>query len=364
MRPTWCDIDLDAVRHNVGVLDALAGEAALCAVVKADGYRHGAVPVARAAVEAGASWLAVALVEEAAELRAAGLDAPILVLSEPQAGDMPGVAELGGVRPTVYSEAGIDAFAAAAPGASVHLKVDTGMHRVGATPADATDLARRALGAGLVLEGVFTHFAVADAPADPFTGVQIGRFDAVLAELAEHGVHPELVHLANTAGLITSPGARRSLVRAGIGIYGVSPSPELAAACAGLGLRPAARLRSEVRHVHVVEAGEGVSYGRRWRAGEPTRLATVPIGYADGITRAWWDGGSVLVGGRRRPIRGVVTMDQLGVEVDGDVAIGDEVVLLGSQGDESISAEEVAASLDTITYEVLVSLGARVPRRH
>jgi alanine racemase len=364
MRPTWCDIDLDAVRHNVGVLDALAGEAALCAVVKADGYRHGAVPVARAAVEAGASWLAVALVEEAAELRAAGLDAPILVLSEPQAGDMPGVAELGGVRPTVYSEAGIDAFAAAAPGASVHLKVDTGMHRVGAAPADATDLARRALGAGLVLEGVFTHFAVADAPADPFTGVQIGRFDAVLAELAEHGVHPELVHLANTAGLITSPGARRSLVRAGIGIYGVSPSPELAAACAGLGLRPAARLRSEVRHVHVVEAGEGVSYGRRWRAGEPTRLATVPIGYADGITRAWWDGGSVLVGGRRRPIRGVVTMDQLVVEVDRDVAIGDEVVLLGSQGDESISAEEVAASLDTITYEVLVSLGARVPRRH
>jgi len=364
MRSTWCDIDLDAIRHNVGVLDALAGEAALCAVVKADGYRHGAVPVARAAVEAGASWLAVALVEEAAELRAAGLDAPILVLSEPQAGDMPGVAELGGVRPTVYSEAGIDAFAAAAPGASVHLKVDTGMHRVGAAPADATDLARRALGAGLVLEGVFTHFAVADAPADPFTGVQIGRFDAVLAELAEHGVHPELVHLANTAGLITSPGARRSLVRAGIGIYGVSPSPELAAACAGLGLRPAARLRSEVRHVHVVEAGEGVSYGRRWRAGEPTRLATVPIGYADGITRAWWDGGSVLVGGRRRPIRGVVTMDQLVVEVDGDVAIGDEVVLLGSQGDESISAEEVAASLDTITYEVLVSLGARVPRRH
>ena len=364
MRSTWCDIDLDAVRHNVGVLDALAGEAALCAVVKADGYRHGAVPVARAAVEAGASWLAVALVEEAAELRAAGLDAPILVLSEPQAGDMPGVAELGGVRPTVYSEAGIDAFAAAAPGASVHLKVDTGMHRVGAAPADATDLARRALGAGLVLEGVFTHFAVADAPADPFTDVQIGRFDAVLAELAEHGVHPELVHLANTAGLITSPGARRSLVRAGIGIYGVSPSPELAAACAGLGLRPAARLRSEVRHVHVVEAGEGVSYGRRWRAGEPTRLATVPIGYADGITRAWWDGGSVLVGGRRRPIRGVVTMDQLVVEVDGDVAIGDEVVLLGSQGDESISAEEVAASLDTITYEVLVSLGARVPRRH
>ena len=238
------------------------------------------------------------------------------------------------------------------------------MPRVGAAPADATDLARRALGAGLVLEGVFTHFAVADAPADPFTGVQIGRFDAVLAELAEHGVHPELVHLANTAGLITSPGARRSLVRAGIGIYGVSPSPELAAACAGLGLRPAARLRSEVRHVHVVEAGEGVSYGRRWRAGEPTRLATVPIGYADGITRAWWDGGSVLVGGRRRPIRGVVTMDQLVVEVDGDVAIGDEVVLLGSQGDESISAEEVAASLDTITYEVLVSLGARVPRRH
>ena len=364
MRPTWCDIDLDAIRHNVGVLGALAGEAALCAVVKADAYRHGAVPVARAVVEAGAPWLAVALVEEAAELRAAGLDVPILVLSEPSPGDMAVVAELGGVRPTVYSEAGIDAFAGAAPGAPVHLKVDTGMHRVGAAPVDATDLARRALGAGLVLEGVFTHFAVADAPADPFTGVQVGRFDTVLAELAELGIHPELVHLANTAGLITSPESRRSLVRAGIGIYGVAPSPGLASACADLGLRPAARLRSEVRHVHVVEVGEGVSYGRRWRAGEPTHLATVPIGYADGINRAWWEGGSVLVGGRRRPIRGVVTMDQLVVEVDDDVMVGDEVVLLGGQGDESISAEEVAASLGTITYEVLVSLGARVPRRY
>lgn len=364
MRPTWCDIDLDAIRHNVGVLRGVAGEAAFCAVVKADAYRHGAVPVAMAALEAGATWLAVALVEEAAELRAAGIDAPILVLSELQPDEMAEVAALGGVRPTVYTGPGIDAFAAAAPGAPVHLKVDTGMHRVGATPAAATGLARRVLDGGLVLEGVFTHFAVADSPADPFTGDQVERFDAVLADLADHGIEPEMVHLANTAGLITCPGARRSLVRAGIGIYGVAPSPELAAACADLGLRPAARLRSEVRHVHLVEAGEGVSYGRRWRAGGPTHLATVPIGYADGVARAWWDGGSVLIGGRRRPIRGVVTMDQLVVEVDGDVLVGDEVVLLGGQGDGFIGAEEVAAAVGTITYEVLVSLGARVPRRH
>ncbi|MBC8364585.1 MAG: alanine racemase [Actinobacteria bacterium] len=364
MRPTWCDVDLDAIRHNVGVLGALAGEAELCAVVKADAYRHGAVPVARAAVEAGATWLGVALVEEAAELRAAGLAVPILVLSEPHPDGMAGVAALDGVRTTVYSEAGIDALAAVAPGAPVHLKVDTGMHRVGAAPADVVHLAHRVLECDLVLEGVFTHFAVADAPADPFTATQVERFDAVLADLADHGVHPELVHLANTAGLITCPGARRSLVRAGIGIYGVAPSPELAAAGADLGLRPAARIRSEVRHVHAVEAGEGVSYGRRWKAGGPTRLATVPIGYADGICRAWWDGGSVLVRGRRRPIRGVVTMDQLVVEVDGDVAVGDEVVLLGRQGDGHIGADEVAAVLDTITYEVLTSLASRVPRRY
>jgi len=195
MRPTWVDIDLSTIRSNVTKLKGLAGDALMCAVVKANAYGHGAVPVAQAAVEAGASWLAVALVEEAAELRAGGLDVPILVLSEPTPDGLAGAAKLGGVRPTVYSEAAIDAYAAAAPGAPVHLKIDTGMNRVGAAPADATGLARhadrtlepeevaaectvcsrvhscrRVLGAGLKLEGIFTHFAAADDPTNPLTG--------------------------------------------------------------------------------------------------------------------------------------------------------------------------------------------------
>jgi alanine racemase len=188
MRPTWVDIDLGTIRSNVSKLKALAGDAAMCAVVKANAYGHGTVPVAQAAVDAGASWLAVALVEEAAELRAGGLEVPILVLSEPTADGLAGAAKLGGVRPTVYSEAAIDAYAAAAPGAPVHLKIDTGMNRVGAAPADAVGLARRALGAGLVLEGVFTHFAAADDPTSSLTGVQTSRFDGVLADLAEAGI--------------------------------------------------------------------------------------------------------------------------------------------------------------------------------
>jgi alanine racemase len=364
MRPTWCDIDLGAIRHNVGVLSGLVPGGDLCAVVKANAYGHGATAVALAAVEAGARWLGVALVDEAAELRAAGLDVPILLFSEPRPGEMADVAALGGVRPTVYTTAGIDAFAAAAPGAPVHLKIDTGMHRVGARPPQAVALADHLAGAGLVLEGLMTHLAVADRPDDPFNETQLDRFDAVLADLAAAGHRPSIVHAANTATTLSRPGAHRTMVRTGIGIYGVEPAAPFRDQCADLGLRPAARLRSEVAHLQEVEAGEGVSYSHRWTADRLTRLATVPIGYADGIARGWWDGGVVLIGGQRRPIRGVVTMDQMVVEVDDGVQVGDEVVLLGSQGDETLRVPEVAQLVGTIGYEVLTSLGVRIPRRY
>jgi alanine racemase len=373
MRPTWVSVDLDAVAHNVAVFDALVGDAAVCAVVKADGYGHGAPAVADAAVRAGATWLAVALVEEAAELRAAGLTAPILVLSEPRPDEMAEVVALGGVRPTLYTPAGIDAYAAATHSAragfgsglsAVHLKVDTGMHRVGVRPEEALATARHISDAGLVLEGVFSHCSTADVPDDPFTGVQVDRFDAVLATLAAAGIEPPVVHLANTAASVTRPDTHRSLVRVGIGIYGVSPGPDVAGACRALGLRQAMSIRSEVTHLHVVPPGEGVGYGHHWVGDHETILATVPMGYADGLARAWGLGGEALVGGRRRPLRGVVSMDALMIEVDGSVSLGDEVILLGNQGDEEIGAGEVADAIGIIPWEVLCSLSHRPPRRY
>ena len=369
MRPTWVSVDLSAVAHNVAALRRSVGDTELCAVVKADGYGHGAPAVAATAVEAGATWLAVALVEEAAELRTADVAAPVLVLSEPRPEEMAEVVALGGVRPTLYTDAGIAAFAAAVAASGVrdvpvHLKVDTGMHRVGVHVDAAVAAARHVLDAGLRLEGVFSHCSIADEPWDPFTDRQVERFDAVLADLSAAGIEPPVVHLANTAATLTRPDTHRSLVRVGIGVYGVSPGPAVDDACRALGLRQAMTVRSEVTHLQVIGPGEGVGYGHRWVSGHTARLATVPMGYADGLARAWGLGGEALVGGRRRPLRGVVSMDALVVEVDDDVALGDEVVLLGRQGDDEIGAAEVADAIGLIPWEVLCSLSARPPRRY
>ena len=363
MRPTWFSVDLDAVAHNIQAFRGLAAPAEVCMVVKADGYGHGAPAVAAAALEAGATWLAVALVEEAAVLRDSGLIAPILVLSEPRPDEMSDVVGLGGVRPTLYSGAGVDAFASVADaGVPAHLKVDTGMHRVGARMDEAVAVARRILDSGLDLEGVFSHCAMADEPGDPLTTLQVERFDAVLAELAAAGIRPPVVHLANTATALSRPDAVHSMVRIGLGAYGVSPGPEMAGRCLSVGLRQVLSIHSRVTHLLDVAAGEGVGYGHRWRSVADTRLANVPVGYADGLTRDWGLGGTALVGGRRRPLRGVVSMDSLVVEVDEGVAIGDEVVLLGSQGDEEIGVAEVAERLGLIPWEFLSRLGRRPPR--
>ena len=365
MRPTWVTVDLEAVAYNVAVFRDLVAPAEVCAVVKADGYGHGALPVAQAALGAGATWLAVALVEEAAALRGGGLDVPILLLSEPRQEEMAEVMMLGGVRPTVYTEAGIRAFAAVAdPGAPVHLKVDTGMHRVGVRPAEALTTARLVQDLGLGLEGVFTHCSVADVPDDPFTDRQVRRFDLALDDLASAGIRPAIVHMANTAATVSRPDTRRDLVRVGIGVYGVEPSTEVRLHCAPLGLRQAMAIRSQVTHLQTVDAGEGVGYGHQWVSGDETRLATVPMGYADGLPRRWGLVGEALVGGHRRPLRGVVSMDALMVEVDDTVALGDEVILLGAQGNEMIGAAEVGEAIGLIPWEVLCSLSARPPRRY
>ncbi len=378
-RPAWADIDLGAVRHNAALLRRLAGPAALCAVVKADAYGHGELPVARAALEGGASWLAVALVEEGVTLRDAGVEAPILLLSEPPEEAM---AEAVARRlvPTVYTGERIGALAKAVadggfPPVPVHLKVDTGMHRVGARPAEAPALADLIRAdPGLELGAVWTHLAVADGAGDAdtaFTRLQLERFDGVLATLAGVGHHPPLVHVANSAGTIAVPSARRDLVRCGITVYGVAPTgalaDQLSAATGGGRLRPVLSLRSRVTLVRDLDAGERPSYGRCRPLAERSTVAVAPIGYADGVPRRLFERGcSVLIRGVRRPLAGTVTMDQIVVDCgpvgSSDVEVGDEVVLIGRQGDDEITADEWADLLGTISYEVLCGIGPRVPR--
>jgi alanine racemase len=238
------------------------------------------------------------------------------------------------------------------------------MHRVGVRPNEIIELASHVVESGIQLEGVFTHFALASTPTDPFNRRQIELFDRVLEDLASVGHAPEIVHQANTAATLEWPETHRSMVRVGIGLYGTEPSTFFSERFKELGLKPAVLLRSEVSHLQTVESGEGVGYGHRWRANKKTRIATIPIGYADGIFRGWWDGGEVLIGGSHWPIRGVVTMDSLIVEVDESIKVGDEVVLLGAQGDSSLAVSDVAELLGTIGYEILTSLGARIPRRY
>ncbi len=379
MRATWAEIDLDAVRRNVATLRAVAAPAGLCAVVKADGYGHGAVEVAQAALAAGADRLAVALVEEGADLRTGGIDAPVLVLSEAPRDAIGDVVALG-LEPTVYSEPAVHAVADAvasvgtarsgppAPGRAplgVHVKVDTGMHRVGAQPADIVRVAKAVTARPeLALVSVWTHCAVADQPADPFTGEQLRRFEAALATLRDAGIDPALRHTANSAAAIAHPAARYDMVRCGIAVYGIDPSPELAGMA---GLEPALQLVSHVAMVKEVAAGEALSYGQRYRLERPSVVATVPIGYADGVRRDLSAlGGEVLIGGRRRPVAGTVTMDQITVDCGDDrgVAPGDEVVLIGTQGGERITATDWATRFGTIGYEVVCGIGPRVPRRY
>jgi alanine racemase len=369
LRPVWADVDLAAVRSNVVALRRLVAPAALLAVVKADGYGHGAEPVARAALDAGAAMLGVALVEEGVELRDAGITAPILVLSEPVESAARDVVAYG-LTPAVYTAEGIDALAAAAAAAgggdplAVHLKIDTGMHRVGSRVEEAVPLVRRIAAHGeLALEAVWTHLAVADELDRPETATQLATFRSVLDECRAAGAAPRIVHAANTAGAIAWPDARLDLVRCGIGVYGIDPAPALGGLVA---LRPALSVAARVTYVKRLRAGERLSYGLRYAMPDDGFVATVPIGYADGVPRNLAAvGGEVLVRGRRCPIAGTVTMDQLMIDL-GDlcVDVGEEVVLLGAQGDDYVGAPEWADKLGTIAYEIVCGIGPRVPRRY
>ena len=373
-RPAWAEIDASAITSNVALLCRVVAPSRLCAVVKADGYGHGSVAVSRAALAGGAAMLAVALVEEAVTLREAGIDAPVLLLTEAPPGGIGEFCAIGGT-PTVYSEPGIALAAGAAARlgrpVAVHLKVDTGMHRVGADAAEVPALADLVAGSdALTLGGLWTHFAVADDLDDAFTATQIDRFDAAVEAVRAAGGSPAMLHTANSAGAIAHPRSRYDLVRCGIACYGYAPSAQVGRVLSGLlgpgeALRPALCLKARVHRVRRLAAGERTSYGRNYELGEDALVATVPLGYADGLRRALGSaGGEVLIGGRRRRIAGTVTMDQLLVDCGtDDVRAGDEVVLIGRQGSAEITADEWAERLGTIVYEILCGIGPRVPRR-
>jgi alanine racemase len=362
-RPTVAVIDLDAVRHNVRALKPPGAE--LMAVVKANAYGHGDVPVARAALEAGATWLGVALVEEGLRLRAGGIDAPILVLTEfPRSSEKEAL--VAGLTPTLYSDEGLaslaEATATLGQASPVHVKLDTGMHRVGLAPELAPQLCLRILESGLELEGVWTHFAAAEEPDDPSARAQLDRFREALEGLAGAGIRPRYLHAANSAAVLALPESHLDLVRVGIALYGIVPGPALKGRA---DLRPAMSLRSQVTLVKRVAAGEGVSYGLTYRLQRESTVATVPVGYADGYHRAVSGRAEVVIRGRRYPVAGTVTMDQITVDCGDDpVRVGDEVVLFGSQGNAEIRAEELAGWAGTIGYEVVCAVGDRVPREY
>jgi len=373
-RPTWAEIDLDAFAHNLSLFARAVAPAGVIAVVKADAYGHGAPEVALAAQASGAAGLAVALVEEGVALRDAGVEAPVVVLSEPPLDALEYALALGLVpslaRPEALAEVRrvLDHSATLATRPRpVAISLDTGMHRSGAPPAIAVALATEvARDRRLDLDAVWSHLATADSEDPTFARTQLRRYEEVLAALDANAIRPARRHLANTAGSLALPDARFDAVRVGIGLYGYLPAEHLAGCLDGV-LRPVMKIRSRLSAVHVVEAGEGVSYGLRWRAPTRTVVGTVPIGYADGLPRALGAlGGQMVVEGRLVPIVGTVTMDQTLVDLGPDAKeqVGAEVVVLGGGLGADLDAEGWARRLGTITYEVLCRIGVRVPRAH
>ncbi len=365
-------VNLAAIERNVAQLRAgLVGGAGLCAVVKADGYGHGAAPAARAALAGGARSLAVATADEAASLRSAGIEAGLLVMGALSDEELP-VAVRARADVVAWSDRFVGAVAAARERLDiglepvrVHVKLDTGMGRLGTRVlGDALQVAERvcaAAGSGLELAGAMTHFASADEDPE-FTALQLSRFEPFVAALRER--RPGIAaHAANSAGTLRFPDSHLDLVRCGIAVYGCDPmnvDPD------AHGLEPAMELTSYVAAVKPAAPGESAGYGRRWVASDDTWLATIPIGYGDGVRRALSNNGEVLVGGRRYPLVGRVSMDNITVEVGTSDAVrcGDRVTLIGADGAERVTAEDLARRIDTINYEITCGVSARVPRTY
>lgn len=368
-RPTWVEIDLEAVAGNVRCAQEVVGPAVgICAVLKADGYGHGAVSIARTALNNGARWLAVACLAEAVTLRRAGIDAPILVLGYTppwQARDTLRHDVIAAVYDLDVAQALSRAAADLSRPARVHVKVDTGMGRLGLLPDQVMPFVQQLVALpGVVFEGIFTHFSVADSLTPEhlaYTRTQLAAFQAVLNRLQAAGCRPPLVHAANSAAMLTLPASHFDLVRLGIALYGLAPS---SAVPLPAGFRPVLSWKTQVAQVKVLPPGAWVSYGNTYRTQRETTIAVVPVGYADGFRRAPQHWGHVLVRGQAAPIIGRVTMDQTILDVSDipGVRQGDEVVLIGRQGDAEITVDQVAERLGTINYEVVAEILARVSR--
>ncbi len=361
----WAEIDLAAIRHNAGLIKDLVGPStAVMAVVKADGYGHGAVPVAKAALAGGASWLGVSSVEEGLELRQAGIAQPILNLGYTPPDAFAAAAEAD-LSLTVYESRSLELLGGLRPArpVRVHVKVNTGMHRLGAAADDVMALVLALRDAAhLQLEGLWTHFA--DAEGDPaFTREQLARYLRVRQRIQAEGASGFISHAANSAGLLRVPESRFDMVRAGLTVYGISPLRDSADLPP---LRPALRWRTLVTNVQTIQPGDTVGYGRTFRATAQTRIATLAVGYADGLHRRLSNRGKVIIRGRLAPIVGTISMDQTTVDISAipGVAIGDTACLIGEENGTRWEARDVAEAADTIPYEVLCAISARVPRRY
>lgn len=362
--PVWAEVDLAALRHNVETLAALAAPAELMGVVKGYAYGHGNPVCAEVMLEAGATRLGVARVAEALHLRDAGITAPIHVFAEPPYEAAPAVVEadlINAVYTYPFATALSEAAVAAGKTVAVHVKLDTGMHRVGLPAEEALDAVTRIRRLpNLVIEGAWSHLAVADVPDHPFTRKQLDLFDDLVGGIERSGVDLRYKHIANSAATLSLPESHMDIVRVGVASYGLWPGRAFVGVA---DLRPVLSLKARVNMVKSVPAGERVSYGLDYELPETGRVITVPCGYADGYDRGLSGRGDVLVRGRRFQVSGAVCMDQFMVDVgDAPVEAGETATLLGTDGDQHISAEDIAAQIGTINYEVTARIPSRVPR--
>jgi alanine racemase len=368
-RWAWAEVHTGIIQDNVALIAQRVAPAQVWAVVKANAYGHGAIPVAQAAIAGGATGLCVALVDEGVALRRAGIMVPILLLSE-QPIELAELIVGYHLTPTISSTRNAAALAAAANAADrtidVHIKVDTGMHRAGVAPRELVMLAKFVDSfESLNIQGVYTHFAVADDPTHEANAAQLAAFETSVADLSKAGINPLIIHAANSAATLSNAKTIFTMVRLGIAMYGLRPGPGVADLCEGLA--PAMAVIARVSAVRWIEAGEAVSYGLRRPVESSTLIATVPIGYADGVPRALGATNvEVLLNGVRRRFAGTITMDQLMLDcgTDSAVQVGDEVVLIGRQGTDTVTADEWADAIGTIGYEIVCGISPRMFRKY
>lgn len=364
IRPTVVWIDRAALVHNFRQIETLAGEAGILAVVKADAYGHGAVACAQVLEREGVAFFGVGLIEEGLELRDAGIEAPILVVDGAY-GDRYDLLVGARLTPFVFRAEQLEGLAAAARSQGcepvAHLKIDTGMGRVGIQASELGAFLDAAAARGVRLEGVATHLGNADVEGHPQIDVQLRALGEAAEAMGARGSAPRWIHLANSAALVSRSDLRGSLVRPGMLLYGCHPSE---ASRAKIDLRPILRWTTAITHLKEVPPGTTISYGSRWVAERPSKIATLPVGYADGLNRLLSNRGELLIRGERVRIAGTVTMDQIMVDVTDvrGVSVGDEAVIIGAQGEDSIDVEEHARICGTISYEIFCNIGPRVPR--